>query len=62
TLGPVRTRVVEGEASWVSSDEVGTAAVALSASTSPGAVVPLHDPAEVARVVELARTSVGADG
>ncbi|MGI3781093.1 MAG: SDR family oxidoreductase, partial [Janthinobacterium lividum] len=49
TLGPVRTRVVEGEASWVSSDEVGTAAVALSASTSPGAVVPLHDPAEVAR-------------
>jgi len=33
-LGPVRTRFVAGETAWISSDEVGAAAVAASAASS----------------------------
>jgi 3-oxoacyl-[acyl-carrier protein] reductase len=52
-LGPVRTRAVDGDPSWVSTDQVGAAAVALSASDRSGGIVSLHDAAEVARIVAL---------
>lgn len=43
-LGPVRTRLVPGEPRWVSADEVGAVAVALSIRGSePGAEITLSD-------------------
>lgn len=48
-LGPVRTRVLPGEPSWVSAEQIGTVAVALSRS-----------PGEASREVSL-RTSAEAE-
>ena len=49
-LGPVRTRLVEGEPGWVGADEVGAVAVALAGGGSgPGVEVALGDGAQARR-------------
>jgi NAD(P)-dependent dehydrogenase (short-subunit alcohol dehydrogenase family) len=52
-LGPVRTRVVEGEPGWISAEEVGTVAVALAANASvSGRTIPLHGTDEMVSALE----------
>ncbi|WP_158589959.1 SDR family oxidoreductase [Amnibacterium setariae] len=57
TLGPVRTRDVEGDPTWISSDQVGAAAVALSASTAQSDIVPLHGADEVTDLLRTIRAA-----
>ena len=56
-LGPVRSRLVAGEPGWVTSDQVGTAAVALSASDLDSRTVALHDTDELSRLLEATGTT-----
>lgn len=47
-LGPVRTRAVEdGDPSWVTADQVGEVAVAVSASAADGRAISLRDQGEL---------------
>jgi len=57
-LGPVRSRVVAGEPEWISAEQIGAAAVALSGSTLPSAAIPLHGTAELERL--LAQTDAAS--
>lgn len=57
-LGLVRSRVVDGEPDWISADQIGAAAVALSGSTLPSAAIPLHGSAELEQL--LAQTAATA--
>jgi hypothetical protein len=58
-LGPVRTRQVPGEAAWVSAEQVGAVAVALSRSSGEASrEVSLRTSAEAEQILaELARSS-----
>ena len=50
-LGPVRTRVAPGEPGWISADQVGAVAVALSGSPGESREVLLRTSAEAERVL-----------
>ena len=53
-LGPVSTRVVPGEASWVTADQVGEFAVGASATPSlVGRAVRMTEPIEIAAALAL---------
>ena len=53
-LGPVSTRVVPGEAEWVTADQVGQVAVGVSAeSTLPGQAIRMTIPAETEAALSL---------
>jgi 3-oxoacyl-[acyl-carrier protein] reductase len=53
-LGPVSTRAVPGEASWVTADQVGEFAVGASALPSlPGQAVRMTEPTEIAAALAL---------
>ena len=56
-LGPVTSRVAQGQ---VEARDVGEVAVALAAGTSPSASIGLHGPDEVREVLAALRTGVAA--
>jgi len=50
-LGPVRTRVVPGEPGWISADQIGAVAVALSGSPGESREVLLRTSAEAEQLL-----------
>ena len=50
-LGPVRTRIVSGEPGWISADQVGAVAVALSATPGVSREVLLRTGVEAERIL-----------